>query len=47
MNKNRSSMTEVIDWERYEKMTLAEKWAYLNEKTQEIDEKIRKILRRR
>lgn len=46
MKEAKSSLSGIIDWERYEKMTLVEKWAYLNEKIKEIDERVRKILHR-
>ncbi|GBE19268.1 hypothetical protein BMS3Abin16_01883 [archaeon BMS3Abin16] len=35
-----------IDWKRYEKMTLPEKWAYLNEKSREIYASVEKLIDR-
>jgi len=44
MSASKAQEKAAIDWERYKKMSLAEKLAYLNEKTRELDEKIKKLL---
>ncbi len=36
--------SSIIDMERYEKMTLPEKWAYLNEKSREIYARVEKLI---
>jgi len=33
-----------IDWERYEKMSLGERLAYLNKKTMEVHRKVKRLL---
>lgn len=42
MNRGKT-VDDLIDWAQYEKLTLPEKWAYLNCLVQDIDQKVRKI----
>lgn len=38
--------TNIINLEEYEKLTLIEKWRFLCEKRDEIDRRVRRLIRR-